>query len=150
MITINRFHSRFKSTTIISRSTSESIHFPFFNPATLNSLSPKMYHQLLWLMLSVVNFHPNAANDLKRSLNDFSLNFLKGYHENEKKHNNLLYSPISLASALSLVLAGSNGETQQEIVNLLGFNRLMKNHSLESALKKVNSFLDTILLFFSF
>ena len=106
-------------------------------------------------MLSVVNLQPNAANDLKASLNDFSLNFLKSYHEKDKEHHNLLYSPISLASALSLVLAGAKGQTQQEIVNLLGFNRLIKNDNMDSAMKKVDIFLKflinshTVLISFS-
>ena len=77
-------------------------------------------------------------NGLQVALNDFSLNFLKCYHQTGDKNRNLFYSPISLATALSLVLFGADGLTKQELINLLGYSDLMKNpNTLEVAFKKV-------------
>ena len=79
----------------------------------------------------------NTDVDLKASLNDFSFNFLKSYHQIGDKNSNLFYSSISLASTLSLLVSGSNGTTQQQLVSLLGYNDLIKNYTLEVAFKKV-------------
>ena len=99
-----------------------------------------MYSQLLWMMLSMVNTNVNSESDLKTSLNDFSLNFLKSYHQINDKNTNLFYSSISLATTLSLLVSGSNGQTQKQLIDLLGYNDLMKNYTLEIAFKKVNIF----------
>lgn len=85
------------------------------------------------------NLNLNTTKDLKTNINDFSLNFLKSYHHFDK-NSNLFYSPISLASPLSLLVVGANGSTQQELVDLLGYNDLIKNQSLEAAFKKVKLF----------
>lgn len=98
-----------------------------------------MYSQLLWMMLSMVNLNQNAENDLRTALNDFSLNFLKSYHTTGDKNNNLFYSSVSLASTLSLLLSGADGATRQQLVDLLGYNDLMNNYTLEVAFKKVCS-----------
>ena len=98
-----------------------------------------MYSQLLWTMLSVMNLNLNAENGLKTAINDFSLNFLKSYHQTGDKNNNLFYSSISLASTLSLLLSGADGSTQQQLVDLLGYNDLMNNYTLELAFKKVQA-----------
>ena len=75
---------------------------------------------------------------LQVALNDFSLNFLKSYHQTGDKNSNLFYSSISLVNALSLVLFGADGHTKQELVNLLGYSDLMKNpNTLEVAFKQV-------------
>ena len=92
------------------------------------------------MMLSMVNISMNTESDLKVALNDFSLNFLKSYHQTGDKNSNLFYSSISLASTLSLLLSGADGRTQQELVDLLGYNELMKNYTLEVAFKKVRVF----------
>lgn len=105
-----------------------------------------MYSQLLWMILSLVNTNLKAEADLKASLNDFSLNFLKSYHQIGDKNNNLFYSSISLASTLSLLLSGSDGTTQKQLIDLLGYNDLMKNYTLEVAFKKVCYFYFLILL----
>ena len=77
-------------------------------------------------------------NDLKVVLNDFSLNFLKCYHQTGDKNSNLFYSSISLANPLSLLVAGADGRTKQELVSLLGYSDLMKNpNTLEVAFKQV-------------
>lgn len=88
----------------------------------------------------MANSNPNTEKGLRVALNDFSVNFLKTYHQAGDKHSNLFYSPISLAGALSLLLAGANSSTQQELVDLLGYNDLMKNQELEVAFKKVKLF----------
>lgn len=92
----------------------------------------------------MANLNPSAENDLKVALNDFSLNFLKSYHQTGDKNNNLFYSSISLASTLSLLLSGANGTTQQQLVDLLGYNVLMKNYTLEVAFKKVFNALEAL------
>lgn len=86
------------------------------------------------------NDNPTVKNDIKVALNDFSVNFLKTYHQAEEKYSNLFCSPISLAGALSLLLTGANGSTQQELVDLLGYNDLIKNQELNVAFKKVRIF----------
>ena len=80
---------------------------------------------------------PNAEGELKTALNEFSLKFLKTYHQNEEKHSNLFYSSVSLASALSLVAAGADGKTRKELVDLLGFEGLMDDETLKVLFKKV-------------
>lgn len=97
-------------------------------------------HLLPWSLArnSAANTMANLnPNDLNVYLNNFSLSFLQGYHQTGDKHSNLFYSPISLASTLLLLLAGADGSTQQELVDLLGLNDLMKNQKLEVAFKKV-------------
>ena len=79
----------------------------------------------------------NTESDLQVAMNDFSLNFLKSYHQTGDKNSNLFYSSISLSSTLSLLLSGTDGITKQELVDLLGYNDLMKNQTLEVAFKKV-------------
>ena len=96
-----------------------------------------MYSQLLWIMLSMANTNLETEADLKTSLNDFSLNFLKSYHQTGDKNDNLFYSSIGLATTLSLLVSGSDGHTKQQLVDLLGYNDLIKNYTLEVALKKV-------------
>ena len=84
---------------------------------------------------------PNADLDsgLQVALNDFSLNFLKCYHQIGDKNRNLFYSPISLANAFSLVLFGADGQTKQELVSLFGYGDMMNGpmNTLEVAFKKV-------------
>ena len=77
----------------------------------------------------------NSNLDLQVALNDFSLNFLKSYHQTGDKNSNLFYSPISLSSALSLLLSGADGITKQQLVDLLGYHDLVD--TLEVAFKKV-------------
>lgn len=95
----------------------------------------------------MANSNPNTEDGLRLALNDFSVNFLKAYHQAGDKHSNLFYSPISLVGALSLLLAGASSSTRQELVDLLGYNDLMKNQELDVAFKKVEHFL--ISYFFS-
>lgn len=101
----------------------------------------KMCRQLLWIMLGVLSLQPKAECDLKRALNDFSLNFLSGYnHQQDNENANLFYSPISLANPLSMLIAGAKSQTRKELVDLLGYDNLMKNRSLEADFKKVEPF----------
>lgn len=76
---------------------------------------------------------------LQVALNDFSLNFLRYYHQTSEPNSNLFYSSISLASALSLLLSGADGNTRQELADLLGFNDLINGpmYALEIAFKRV-------------
>lgn len=101
-----------------------------------------MYSQLVWLMLTMANINQNIETDLKESINDFSINFLKSYHLTGDKNKNLFYSSISLASTLSLLVSGSTGSTKQQLVNLLGYNTLTENFTLEAAFKKVKILCD--------
>ena len=75
--------------------------------------------------------------ELQVALNDFSLNFLKSYHQIGDQNSNLFYSSISLASTLSLLLFGADGRTKKELTNLLGYNRLINQHTVAVAFKKV-------------
>ena len=86
----------------------------------------------------------NLDSGLQVALNDFSLNFLKSYHQTSEQNSNLFYSSISLASALSVLLSGADGNTRQELVDLLGFNELISGqmNTLEVAFKKVRFILD--------
>lgn len=86
-----------------------------------------------------MNTNSDAVSDLQVALNDFSLNFLKSYHQTGEKDSNLFYSSISLTSTLSLLLSGSDGITKQQLVDLLGYNDLVKNQQVEVAFKKVSS-----------
>lgn len=76
-------------------------------------------------------------DDLKTALNDFSLNFFKSYQKNSHANSNLFCSPISLASALSLLVAGAGGRTRKELVNLLGYDKRMNNEKLKILFEKV-------------
>ena len=58
-------------------------------------------------MLTMVNTDLKTEIDLKSSINDFSLNFLKSYHQIGDKNDNLFYSSISLATTLSLLISGN-------------------------------------------
>ena len=91
-----------------------------------------------------MNVNLNNQGDLKVTLNEFSLNFLRYYHQTSEQNSNLFYSSISLASALSVLLSGADGQTKQELSDLLGFNDLISGpiYSLENAFNKVCFFFD--------
>ena len=59
--------------------------------------------------------------------------------EISKEHENIFFSPLSISTALSMLLIGSDGYTKQQIEKSLGF---VKNKSLLQDLKNLNSMLN--------
>ena len=65
----------------------------------------------------VININYNAAN----SNNEF---MMKMYNvlANDKKQDNIFFSPFSISSALAMTFAGSDGNTEVEMANALEFS----------------------------
>lgn len=68
-------------------------------------------------------------------VNDFSLSFLK--LESDKK--NLIYSPLSIKYALSMLKEGANGKTKEEIVSVIGEDEPTKYEAIPNTLSLANS-----------
>lgn len=77
------------------------------------------------------------VEDFSKSDKNFNLSFLK--LENEKK--NKIYSPLSIKYALSMVSSGcTNGNTRQQIINLIGDSINFKNYTQSEHLSIANGF----------
>ena len=59
---------------------------------------------------------PSELRLAGNQLSDFDLYFLK----NNSKEENLIYSPLSIKYALSMLSKGTNGETKEQIDNVIG------------------------------
>ena len=94
----------------------------------------------------IVKENKYAAYQLKgNNLQDFDLYFLQ--LENEKK--NKIYSPLSIKYALSMLESGSNGETKEQISNIVGAYSSKKytnskNMSFANGLFIKDSFKDSV------
>lgn len=66
---------------------------------------------------------------------DFALNFLK--MENNK--SNMLYSPLSIKYALNMLKDGAQGNTQKQIDNLIGNEKVTKYENIGKTLSLANS-----------
>ena len=77
----------------------------------------------------------NEIIDINDSDKDLDFSFLK--LENNKK--NMLYSPLSIKYALSMLREGTEGNTKVEIDNLLNNINLTKYNNVEDTLSLANS-----------
>ncbi len=78
-------------------------------------------------------------------LSEFDLSLLKL----DEKHENLIYSPLSIKYALNMIADGSDGEAKEEITNILGDYKAKKylnstNRTLANAFFVRNSMKDAI------
>lgn len=71
------------------------------------------------------------------TLNDFDISILKS--KNKTNNDNLVYSPLSIKSALSMLREGANGSTKKEIVSLIGDLTPSKYKDIENTLSFANS-----------
>lgn len=72
-------------------------------------------------LLSKISISSNEEfTSYKNSVNDFSFSFIEEYVKNNSGLGNVCLSPISLYSSLAVASKASNGETQREILNVLG------------------------------
>ncbi|XP_068092890.1 leukocyte elastase inhibitor-like [Hyperolius riggenbachi] len=58
---------------------------------------------------------------ISKSINEFSLDIFKEI-DNANKNSNILFSPVSITSSLSLVLLGAKGDTAYQIEKVLHFS----------------------------
>ncbi|MBN2878714.1 MAG: serpin family protein [Clostridia bacterium] len=72
-------------------------------------------------MASIADVQAETLSNSQNIQLEFDLNLLKELSKNEK---NLFYSSFSINQALSMALFGAEGETQQEIIDVLGYSGL--------------------------
>mmetsp|Transcript_31782 Transcript_31782/g.79728 ORF Transcript_31782/g.79728 Transcript_31782/m.79728 type:complete len:461 (-) Transcript_31782:520-1902(-) len=73
--------------------------------------------------LALVESTPDAVLELSSAHNRFALKLLK-LLSTKSSNENILFSPFSIYNALALVSAGARGETETEIMHVLGFDHL--------------------------
>ena len=81
----------------------------------------------------------NLNNHRCIDLYKFNHDLFQKLCEVSKEHENIFFSPLSISTALSMLLIGSDGYTKQQIEKSLGF---VKNKSLLQDLKNLNSMLN--------
>lgn len=81
---------------------------------------------------TVVPDNVDADTDANK---EFAIKFLK--MENNKK--NIIYSPLSIKYALSLLNEGANGKTKEEIENVVGDLTLSRYKNIDNVLSLANS-----------
>lgn len=75
-----------------------------------------------------------------RSINNHGLHLLRQIYDSEKGKNNIFFSPLSIASTLSMVFHGSIGQTREELASILTYDQ-----KTDTQLKKEwNSILDSL------
>ena len=81
-----------------------------------------------------VQQHPNTAQGKSSSeqMNTFALQLFLQIHKSSEKMQNYIVSPLSVATLLSIITHGAEGETLSEITNTLG----MKAKDVESLVSK--------------
>ncbi len=67
--------------------------------------------------------------------NDFSFEFLKM----EEKKENMIYSPLSIKYALSMLKDGANGDTKKQIEKIIGNDSLKKYDNIKDTLSLANA-----------
>lgn len=61
----------------------------------------------------------NQHKSLVESSNSFGLELMKAVHQEEEANKNIIISPLSVSTALSMLLNGTKGETKTQIFNAL-------------------------------
>lgn len=82
-----------------------------------------------------VEYEIKARSDYNMDKTDFALKFLK--MENNK--SNMIYSPLSIKYALNMLKDGANGNTQKQIDNLIGNEKVTKYENIGKTLSLANS-----------
>ena len=77
---------------------------------------------------------PKPNNNVDINLSDLDINFLKL----ENKKENIIYSPLSIKYALSMLKDGADGNTLKEIENVLGNQKLPTYRNIDKALSLAN------------
>ena len=68
--------------------------------------------------MSKIKSEISTTNSKKEKLDqDFTLKFLKA------KEGNQIFSPINIAHAFGILLHGARGNTEKEIINILGYGK---------------------------
>lgn len=77
----------------------------------------------------------NPSDKLDYTDTDFSFKFLKM----ENKKENIVYSPLSIKYALQMLNEGANGNTKDQIENVIGNTNLVKYNNIDNKLSLVNA-----------
>lgn len=89
---------------------------------------------ILLMMIGLVGCGKDDENKMKNS-DDFALTFLKI----ENKEKNIVYSPLSIKYALSMLNEGAQGETKEEIDDVIEDLKFPKYKSIDKNLSFANA-----------
>ncbi|CAH1776871.1 unnamed protein product [Owenia fusiformis] len=81
----------------------------------------------------------SKEKELADAINKFGIEICKKISEQEKNGTNVFFSPVSIATALAMVLLGADGDTKSEMEDVLHVTDIQKNsglHSMYSCLNK--------------
>ena len=68
-----------------------------------------------------------AQCQVRDMVNGFSVNAFKGLAEERQKGEDLVFSPLSLSTALTMAAEGANGETLEQFASVLGWGNADKS-----------------------
>ena len=68
-----------------------------------------------------------AQGEVRDMINGFSLNIFKGLSEKRQKGEDIVFSPFSLSTALTMAAEGANGETLEQFASVLGWGNADKS-----------------------
>lgn len=92
-----------------------------------------MYQKLIFVLLitisciqtSQINESPTKLelmkSPLNRPINEFGLKFLQQLAKNDENQCNIFISPFSIMLIFTMLLHGTNGQTNQQILNTFGY-----------------------------
>jgi len=74
------------------------------------------------------------TKDVSTANNEFAMNLLNSLSDNDQ---NVFFSPLSIGTALKMVLAGARGETLNELKDVLGYKDEANVNTIHADIKKV-------------
>ncbi|CAH1776873.1 unnamed protein product [Owenia fusiformis] len=73
-----------------------------------------------------------AIDDLTSAINNFAIDIYKKINKQEEVDSNVFFSPVSVATALAMLLLGAGGDTKRQMENVLHVEDIQRNAKLHT------------------